>query len=145
MHCIIAAVVGDASEEFLAMGFNVQSARVMIALHVNKVIRAGEIARLTCIETSTLSHMLARLAREKLIIRKRDANDFRSIYVRLTKRGERLARECYEASLEHERRLLRGVSPSEVRTLRDILALMSENVGHLTGFPSEARLGRLRK
>lgn len=128
VHRLTARLVGEASKEFLEMGFSVQGARAMIVLLRNPGIRVGALADITCIENSTLSHMLKRMSDEGLILRERQADDDRTVVVHLTNRGKRMARDCQKASVEHERLLLDGMSDEETASLRKLLSKMHHNV-----------------
>ncbi len=142
LYRVIAKGVRLASAEYADMGLSVQDARVMIALLHSPRIRVRELADLTCIEQSAVSHMLRRLSRNQLLSRERVAHDNRSVQVRLTAKGERLARRCYGLAQTHNEAMLRGVSKSETDMLRTLLRRLFDNVnqwGERDAYPIKDR------
>jgi DNA-binding MarR family transcriptional regulator len=128
LHRIVARASMAANEEFRAFGFNVQGARVLIALLDAGAMRAGELGNALALDLSTLSHLLRRLSRSNLIERKRLAADNRSVAVTLTPQGRKIAQACKTARAHHEAVLLRGFSASEVQLARDLLRRICGNV-----------------
>src|SRR5579875_736202 len=118
MNQIVSRVHAESTAEFLSMGFNLQSARVLIVALENPGSTIGRIAEITTIDVSTLSHMLARMSRRKLLERRRDKKDNRRVTIHLTSEGERLAKDCKKASDEREQRMIRDLSSAEVEALR---------------------------
>jgi DNA-binding MarR family transcriptional regulator len=118
IHLISARNVAEATEEFLELGLNVQNARVMIVALQNPGITPRSLSEITRIESSALTYMLNRLSEEGLLTRRKRKTDGRSVAVALTSKGRRLAQDCLRASIEHERRMLDGLSPEEVESFR---------------------------
>ncbi len=129
MHRVTAMTVANATEEFATYGINVQGARVLIVVLQNKDVRIGEIAEMTCIEFSTLSHMLRRLEHDGLIKRTRLPNDNRSVTIALTRYGRRIAEEVHEIVKSHQSTMLAGIPRADIAVLRRVLSRMAENVG----------------
>lgn len=128
MHLIAARNVAEATDEFLELGFNVQNARVMIVALQNPGITPGNLGHITCIDSPSLAYMLKRLSAQGLIVRRKLKTDGRSTSIELTPKGKRLARDCYEASVDHERRLLASIPPRTATIFRKTLAKMFEGV-----------------
>ena len=128
MNQIVSRVHAESTEEFRRMGFNVQSARVLIVALQNPGIFIGELAEFTTIDDSTLSHMLSRLSRQGLLERRRSSDDTRYVSVHLTLEGKRIARGCKLASERRERKMLTGLDESEVAVLRALLSRVFHTV-----------------
>jgi DNA-binding MarR family transcriptional regulator len=128
MNQIVSRVHAESTEEFRRMGFNLQSARVLIVLLQNPGCYIGQLAEITTIDDSTLSHMLSRLSRRGLLERRRSTADTRFVSVHLTTEGKRIARGCKTASDRRERKMLGPLSESEITTLRALLSQVFETV-----------------
>jgi DNA-binding MarR family transcriptional regulator len=128
LHRLAARSVAQATSDFAAMGLTVSEARVMIVTLQHEPIRVSAVAAGTAIELSTLSHMLGRLERDKLVKRTRDANDSRSVAVTLTPRGRQIAKKAQAASYDHQEIMLAGLTPDQIATLRALLRHVYDNV-----------------
>lgn len=128
MNQIVSRVHAESTEEFRNMGFNLQSARVLIVALQNPGIYVGQLAEITTIDDSTLSHMLTRLSREGFLERRRDGEDTRFVAIHLTAEGKRIARGCKAASDRRERKMLAGLSEENVAILRSLLTHVFETV-----------------
>ena len=127
MHRVTALAVASATVEFAPYGINIQSARVLVVVLQNPDIRIGEIGEITCIEYSTLSHMISRLERDGILKRRRDPADARAVGIRLTAAGRRVATHIYRIVAEHQRSMLAGLSSADVAVLRRVLDRMQAN------------------
>jgi DNA-binding MarR family transcriptional regulator len=114
--------------DFRRLGLSVLSVRVMAVLSLNGGATVGELAEATSIDQSTLSHILRRLERAKLVEKVRQQHDSRSVRVAPTPKGRVLAKRCFKTAVEHERMLTRGLSTGEVRALKEALELLYANV-----------------
>ena len=121
IHLISARNVAEATEEFLELGLNVQNARVMIVVLQNPGITPRWLSDITRIDSPALTYMLNRLADQGLLTRRRLKTDGRSVAVHLTPRGKRLAFDCLQASIEHERRMLADLPPAEAELFRAMI------------------------
>jgi DNA-binding MarR family transcriptional regulator len=128
LNQIVSRVHAESTEEFRKLGFNLQSGRVLIVLLQNPGANIGTLAEITTIDLSTLSHMLARMSRQKLLERRRDEADTRYVTVHLTPEGTRLALGCKKASDDRERRMLKGIPQAEIDALRGTLSKIFETV-----------------
>ena len=128
MYQIVTTLRAESTAEFQALGFNIQGARVLVIALLNPGISIGDLAEITCIDPTALSHLLARLSRERLLKRVRDKIDARFVGVYLTKKGEELAKGCRKASLDRERRILRNIPREEVEQFRLTLGKIFESV-----------------
>jgi DNA-binding MarR family transcriptional regulator len=121
-------VHAESTEEFRELGFNLQSGRVLIVALNNPGLFIGQLAEITTIDDSTLSHMLSRMSRQGLLERRRSTNDTRFVEIHLTAEGQRLAQGCKASSERRERRMLAALSADEVPVLRDLLSRIFETV-----------------
>ncbi len=138
MHRVTALSVANATREFAHYGVNVPGARVMVVVLQNPNIRIGEIAEITCIELSTLSHMLRRFERDGLIRRTRPPDDNRSVMVTLTVRGRRIAAEIHAIAKSHQTTMLAGISARDIAVFQRVLGRMATNVEAAAERSSEA-------
>jgi len=128
LHRLVVRLVAQATADFSAMGLTVSEARVMIVTLQHEPIRVSAIAANAAIELSTLSHMLGRLERERLVKRSRDAGDSRSVSVTLTQRGRRIAAKAQASSRDHQEVMLAGFTAEQIQTLRGLLREVYRNV-----------------
>jgi DNA-binding MarR family transcriptional regulator len=91
----------------------------------NPGIRIGEIGEITCIEYSTLSHMISRLERDGILKRKRVPDDARAVAITLTAAGRRVATDVHRIVAEHQTTMLAGITSSDIAVLRRVLAQMA--------------------
>jgi DNA-binding MarR family transcriptional regulator len=127
LYRIVAKSVRMAGAEYADLDLGIQDARVLIVLLHNPGIRVGTLADLTCIEQSALSHQLRRLSKAKLLTRERVEDDNRSVAIRLSAKGHRIAQRCYELAQMHDEILLGDIPEDEVELLRRTLRQMYDN------------------
>jgi DNA-binding MarR family transcriptional regulator len=106
----------------------VLSVRVMAVLSLNGGATVGELAEATSIDQSTLSHILRRLERQKLVQKVRQDHDNRSVKVSVTAKGRVLAKRCHDTAMKHDRMLTRGLPESQKRALKSALQHLYANV-----------------
>jgi DNA-binding MarR family transcriptional regulator len=128
MYRVSAMAAGLANEDFSQFDLTIHGVRVLIVTLQNPRIRIGEVADITCIERSTLSHMLRRMERDGLLVRKRLTDDNRSATISLTVRGKRVAQAVEEIVLEHQRALMQGISREHFEVFRSVLDRMAANL-----------------
>lgn len=128
LHRIVARTSAAANDEFRMYGFNVQGARVLIALLDGGEMRVGELGNALALDLSTLSHLLRRFSRSNLVVRNRLDADNRSVTVMLTPEGRKIGKACKAARARHEAVLLKGFGASEVQFVRDFLRRICSNV-----------------
>lgn len=68
-----------------------------------------------------MSKMLKRLEDLKLIARVADSSDGRSTFVQLTKKGQKLESEVFNKYIESSRKLMDGLSKSELKEIDDAM------------------------
>jgi MarR family transcriptional regulator, organic hydroperoxide resistance regulator len=114
--------------DFRKLGLSVLSVRVMAVLSLNGGTTVGELAEATSIDPSTLSHILRRLERAKLVEKTRQDHDNRSVRITTTPKGRAMAKKCYDTAVKHDAMLTRGLSVAEVRALKKALSHLYANV-----------------
>jgi DNA-binding MarR family transcriptional regulator len=128
MYRLVARLVAEANEEYDRYGLTIHGVRLLIVARQNPGIRVGELAEITCVEGSTLSHMLARMERDGLLVRRRSKDDNRSVSIVLTARGMRVSIAVGEISLAHQQMMMDGLSATEIRQFRSIVEKMGANI-----------------
>jgi len=124
----VATLMNAWHADFRKLGLSVLSVRVMAVLSLNGGATVGELAEGSSIDQSTLSHILRRLERAKLVAKTRQDHDNRSVRVTTTARGRALAKKCHDTAVKHDRDLTRGLRAAEVRALKSALRRLYVNV-----------------
>lgn len=124
----VATLMNAWHADFRKLGLSVLSVRVMAVLSLNGGATVGELAEATSIDQSTLSHILRRLERQKLIQKTRQDHDNRSVKISTTARGRALAKKCHDTSLRHDRIITKGLAGDEVRALKAALKQLYANI-----------------
>ena len=128
MHRVTAMLVANANDDFAGYGIKIEGARVLVVTLQNPGIRIGEVAEITRIEPSTLTHLVKRLERDGLIRRRRGAEDSRLVTLELTAKGRRVAADVHAVALLHHRTLTAGISNADLERFRSVLERMQNNV-----------------
>jgi DNA-binding MarR family transcriptional regulator len=102
--------------------------RVLLELWHHGDHRLGELSERTSIDLSTLSRLLVSMQRKKLIVRRRSGLDGRALSVTLTQRGLELGESIAPYAIRYEDIAKKGLSDSEVRTLKDLLKIVYQNL-----------------
>ena len=91
-------------------------------------------------QNSTVTGIIDRMEREGLVRRERSTSDRRVVYIRLTDKGARLARQIQVEPMEMFRDALESLTPGDVRDLLRILTKVQKKVrsrveaeGHAAG------------
>jgi MarR family transcriptional regulator, organic hydroperoxide resistance regulator len=124
----VATLMNGWHADFRKLGLSVLSVRVMAVLSLNGGATVGELAEATSIDQSTLSHILRRLERQKLVQKVRQDHDNRSVKVSVTAKGRVLAKRCHDTAMKHDRMLTRGLPESQKRALKSALQHLYANV-----------------
>jgi len=82
-------------------------------------------------QNSTVTGIIDRMEREGLVVRARSAEDKRVVRIRLTEKGERIAREIPVEPMEIFRSALASLSATEARDLVRILTKLARRVQSL--------------
>ncbi len=79
-------------------------------------------------QNSTVTGIIDRMEREGLVVRARSTEDKRVVRIRLTEKGERIAREIPVEPMEIFRNALAGLTAAETRDLLRILTKLARRV-----------------
>ncbi|MCP4503315.1 MAG: MarR family transcriptional regulator [Deltaproteobacteria bacterium] len=99
---------------------------VMMVLWENDDVTVSEVGERLMLDSGTLTPVLKRLERAKLVSRKRDAVDERRVRIRLSTSGKALGRK---AAKKHDALLcLLGPKKKELSVLRDQLQTLTQSI-----------------
>jgi DNA-binding MarR family transcriptional regulator len=122
------------------VGLTVPQYRALAVLSVNGAQTAGRLAGLLGVDPSTVTRMCDRLVRQRLIRRRADPSDRRSVMVELTATGE----QVIEAVTHHRRtelaKILRAIPAARRNLLVEVLEEFATAAGETPGeaWPSSA-------
>ena len=102
-------------------GIAVEQWRVLVCLFTRGPQRITTLAELTTIELPTMSYLLKRMARDKLITRETANVDGRITVVSLTKHGRAMTLRFLPMARRLEEIAFQGLRPSQIRMLKDQL------------------------
>ena len=105
--------------------------RVLAALHQKDGERVGRIAELTAIEVSTLSRLLDGMEARGLVVRRRSADDARTVTVQRTAAGRDLTQTIIPLAQHYEAVALKGFSAREAAQLKRMLRRLYANMDAL--------------
>jgi DNA-binding MarR family transcriptional regulator len=103
------------------LGMHGTDARCLQILGRTGSATAGQLGRALGLTTGAVTPLLDRLERAGLVVRRRDVEDRRRIYVELTAAGQRRAAGIWPVLNDPLRRLVDGYSGSELVLIRDFL------------------------
>lgn len=122
---IVHRAFSDALEE---AGGSVSTWLILLSIEAKDFDTQQELARFVGIEGPTLTHHLDIMEHDGLVVRRRDADNRRSIRVEATADGEELFERLRQAARAFDTRVRDGISDEEVDQVRDLLTRMGENV-----------------
>jgi DNA-binding MarR family transcriptional regulator len=133
---LMAAASDAASEQFhaevRARGLRVPEWRVLATLHDRDGAMVTQLARVSLIEQSRLTRIIAGMEQRGLVSRQSDPEDGRRVRVRLTADGRALSRGLVALAREHEARLLQTLERTQGAhlkpALRALLTALDANV-----------------
>ena len=97
-------------------------------LAVEEGVSQTQLAGSLCLDTSTVTKMLARLERDGVIERRSDADDARILRVYLTPHGKALVQPVLDVWRKMEERITHGMSEAEILLLRRLLLHIQSNL-----------------
>ena len=109
-------------------GITIEKWRVLSVLMNADGQSVSDLARATSIEISTLSHLLTRMVRQRLVTRARAAGDGRIVRIALTRRGRNLATTILPLALQYEAAAFKGFSEAEQAALKALLRRVRGNL-----------------
>jgi DNA-binding MarR family transcriptional regulator len=105
--------------------------RVLVVLSNNGARRLIDLSRLTSVDPSTLSRMVARLSRLGLVSRKRSETSDREVLIALTAKGTKVLARVVPIGVKYEEKLVRGIARSDLAVAERVLKQMYENLSDL--------------
>lgn len=123
-------------------GISLQMWRVLAALNQQDGQSVGSLAATTSIETSTLSRLLDQMQKKRLLLRRRDGDDQRSVTIHRTQAAQAITEKLIPVALAYESKALVGLTKNDERTLKAVLRRVYNNLDALN--QAAARKSRLR-
>jgi MarR family transcriptional regulator, organic hydroperoxide resistance regulator len=111
-----------------AHGLSIAMWRVMAVLGANGSQRHTDLAELTSIDSSTLSRMVTRLVRMRLVTRTRSTTSNREVAVELSAKGKALVAELIPIARDYETIAIAGLSREELDVLKSCLRRIYANM-----------------
>jgi len=122
---LLAAASEAASAEFHAKvreaGLRVPEWRVLAGLYDQNGRMVTELARISLIEQSRLTHIIIQMEKREFVRRKSDLKDGRKVRVYLTEKGRELANQLVEQARTHEKNLLKALEEGDGARLKPAL------------------------
>ena len=109
-------------------GISIAMWRVMAVLAANGSQRQIDLADLTSIDSSTLSRMVTRLVRMRLVTRTRSTKSNREVAVELSAKGKALVAELIPIARDYEAIAIAGLSREELDVLKSCLRRIYANM-----------------
>ena len=109
-------------------GLSIAMWRVMAVLAANGSQRQTDLADLTSIDSSTLSRMVTRLVRMRLVTRARSTKSNREVAVELSAKGKALVAELIPIARDYEAIAIAGLSREELDVLKSCLHRIYANM-----------------
>ena len=109
-------------------GLSIDMWRVLAALSNNGGQRQVDLADMTSIDVSTMSRLVSRLVRNRLVTRSRSATSNREVVVALSPKGRALVRRLIPIANALERKASAGLTAKELAVVRRLLTRMYENL-----------------
>ena len=109
-------------------GLSIAMWRVMAVLAANGSQRQTDLADLTSIDSSTLSRMVTRLVRMRLVTRTRSTQSNREGAVELSAKGKALVAELIPIARDYEAIAIAGLSREELDVLKNCLRRIYANM-----------------
>ena len=126
---VAVGMVKSFARDLKRYGLDIQTWRVLAAILSHSECRFGELARITSIEIPTLSRVVARMQREKLLRCRPLASDTRTFLASLTPKGRALAKRVLPRAYAAEAAMVEGLSQPEIAAFTRALRAMYENLG----------------
>lgn len=143
IHQINARLAQVCNPLFRRYHLDLFGSRILVILLERGEASVGELVETMVLPQSTISHQLQRLEKQRLILRRRNRTDNRSVVVTLTQGGKNVARECNDLSAAVYRAMTENLSASELAKIRDLLRRVFVSLGDFRS-SADARPGRSR-
>jgi DNA-binding MarR family transcriptional regulator len=129
---MIAARLGEAfSSELAERRLTLPMFRVLAALLQREEQRLGELSEMIQMEISTLSRLVGTMKTRRLVSRRRQENDERSVRINLTPEGRALIEQLVPRAVYYENLAVRNFADDKVDILKSTLRQIQDNVADL--------------
>lgn len=118
--------------------------RVLAVLSNDDGQRQIDLAARTSIDVSTLSRVVTRLVKMRLVTRTRSATNNREVVVRLTPKGAAILARMIPNAISLERTAIAGVPAKDLAVVRRTLRRMYQNLASSSGVGERTEPPRLR-
>jgi len=129
---LLAQASAEASAQFHAelgkLGIPILTWRIFASLSPSVTLTIGELARHALVNQTTLTRAIDRLEASSEVERVPNEKDRRQVYVRLTSKGQGIAKSLTTKAKKHEAGILNACSEAEIQTLKDTLAMLRSRI-----------------
>ena len=115
-----------------ALDIHVGQENLVYRLAIEEGVSQTQLAGTLCLDTSTVTKMLARLERDGVIERRSDTEDARILRVYLTPHGKALVQPVLDVWRQMEERITYGMSEAEILLLRRLLLQIQSNLSNVS-------------
>ena len=123
-----AMVMRFTAEALVRHGLSIDMWRVLAALSNNGQQRQVDLSTMTSIDVSTMSRLVSRLVRVRLVTRSRSAKSSREVVVALSPKGRTLVRRLIPIAQKLERTTRKGLPAKDLAVAKRALRRMYENL-----------------
>jgi len=123
-----AMVMRFTAEALVRHGLSIDMWRVLAALSNNGQQRQVDLSTMTSIDVSTMSRLVSRLVRVRLVTRSRSAKSSREVVVALSPKGQTLVRRLIPIAQKLERTTRKGLPAKDLAVAKRSLRRMYENL-----------------
>lgn len=116
------------AEKLKPFGVTVPKWRVLATLYARPAVTMNQLAEHTTIDRTTLTRTLDRMVRDKLVVRRTDPSDRRSVRLELTANGEQVFGRVLPLVMEDNARSFADMRPAELAQFRNILVRIVGNL-----------------
>jgi DNA-binding MarR family transcriptional regulator len=128
VHRIAVRIEDSINTKARKYGLRIGEIRILMRLLHGGDLRVGELAQMTSIEVSALSHILRRMGEAGWVTRTRAAKDSRLVLVSLTEKGRKLASLLRPYIRRYNDLAIRRIPAADIVVVREVLARIYENV-----------------
>ena len=141
---MIAARLGDAfSLELAEHRLTLPMFRVLAALLQREEQRLGELSQMIQMDTSTLSRLVGTMKTRRLVSRRRQEKDERSVRINLTAEGRTLIEQLVPRAVHYENLAVRNFAGDSVDALKSTLHKIQDNVSDLQRYATRATVAEI--
>jgi DNA-binding MarR family transcriptional regulator len=123
-------------------GISLQMWRVLAALHHLDGQSVSSLAEHTSIDISTLSRLLDQMQKKRLLLRRRDGDDQRSVTIHRTPAAQAITENLIPVALGYEAKALAGLDVRGTKALKTMLRRLYENLDALDEVAPPAKKNR---